>query len=77
MIRPENKNISNEHPFAKKAKVERIQVADVFNLRDYDKYVQAVRDDNVLEVFPDEDIFKLERLRKIYEKQLTKDKTDK
>ena len=77
MIRPENKDIANEHPRGKKVIPERIRVADVFNLRDYDKYVQAVRDDNVLEVFPDKDIFKLERLRKIYEKQLTKDKTDK
>ena len=74
MIRPENKNISNEHPFAKKPKVDRVQVAEVFDLRDYNKYIQAVKDDKVLEVFPDEDIFKLERLRKIYEKQLTKDK---
>ena len=73
MIRPD-KDISNEHPFAKKVKVDRVQVADVFNLRDYDKYIQAVKDDKVLKVFPDEDIFKLERLRKIYEKQLTKDK---
>jgi len=73
MIRPD-KDISNEHPFAKKVKIDRIQVAEIFDLRDYNKYIQAVKDDKVLEVFPDEDIFKLERLRKIYEKQLTKDK---
>ena len=73
MIRPD-KDISNEHPFAQKVKIDRIQVAEVFDLRDYNKYIQAVKDDKVLEVFPDEDIFKLERLRKIYEKQLTKDK---
>ena len=70
MIRPENKNISNEHPFAKKAKAKRIEVVDVFDLDKYNKYKQAVRDDNVLEIFPDENIFDLEKMRKLFEKEM-------
>ena len=70
MIRPENKNISNEHPKGKKAKAKRIEVADVFDLNNYNKYKQAVSDDNVLEIFPDEDIFELEKMRKLFEKEM-------
>ena len=39
----------------------------VFSLSDYNKYIQAVEKDNVMEVFPDKSIFELERLRKLYE----------
>ena len=41
----------------------------VFSMSKYKKYLKAVEDDNVLEVFPDESIFELERMRKIYEAQ--------
>ena len=41
----------------------------VFSMSKYRKYLKAVEDDNVLEVFPDEPIFELERMRKIYEAQ--------
>ena len=39
----------------------------VFSMSKYRKYLKAVEDDNVLEVFPDESIFELERMRKIFE----------
>ena len=35
----------------------------------YKKYLQAVEEDKVKEVFPDESIFELERMRKIFEAQ--------
>ena len=41
----------------------------VFSMSKYKKYLKAVEDDNVLEVFPDESIFELERMRKIFEAQ--------
>ena len=41
----------------------------VFSMSKYKKYLKAIEDDNVLEVFPDEPIFELERMRKIYEAQ--------
>ena len=41
----------------------------VFSMSKYKKYLKAVEDDNVLEVFPDEPIFDLERMRKIFEAQ--------
>ena len=53
-----------------KAKAKRIEVADVFDLNNYNKYKQAVSDDNVLEIFPDEDIFELEKMRKLFEKEM-------
>ena len=39
----------------------------VFSLSDYNKYKQAVENDNVMEVFPDKSIFELEKLRQLYE----------
>ncbi len=39
----------------------------VFDLNKYRKYVKALQDDNVKDVFPDESIFELERMRKIFE----------
>ena len=59
------KDYSNEHP-----KFQRIEVADVFDLNKYFKYKKALADDNVLEVFPDEDIFELEKMRKLFEKEM-------
>jgi len=41
----------------------------VFNLSDYNKYKQAVENDNVKEVFPDTPIFELEKMRELYEKE--------
>ena len=41
----------------------------VFSMSKYKKYLKAIEDDNVLEVFPDEPIFELERMRKIFEAQ--------
>ena len=35
----------------------------------YERYKKAIRDDNVKEVFPDESIFELERMRKVFEQQ--------
>jgi len=39
----------------------------VFSLSDYNKYKQAVENDNVMEIFPDKSIFELEKLRQLYE----------
>ena len=41
----------------------------VFNMSKYKKYLQAIEEDKVKEVFPDESIFELERMRKIFEAQ--------
>ena len=41
----------------------------VFSMNKYKKYLQAVEEDKVKEVFPDESIFELERMRKIFEAQ--------
>ena len=41
----------------------------VFSMSKYRKYLQAVEEDKVKEVFPDESIFELERMRKIFEAQ--------
>ena len=44
-------------------------VFDLVKYNKYKKYLKAIEDDNVLEVFPDEPIFELERMRKIFEAQ--------
>ena len=41
----------------------------VFSMGKYREYLQAVKEDKVKEVFPDESIFELERMRKIFEAQ--------
>ena len=41
----------------------------VFSMNKYKKYLQAIEEDKVKEVFPDESIFELERMRKIFEAQ--------
>ena len=41
----------------------------VFSMSKYREYLQAVKEDKVKEVFPDESIFELERMRKIFEAQ--------
>jgi|TARA_Y100000296_G_scaffold12801_1_gene14885 ASC-1-like (ASCH) protein len=72
MIKTEEKNYLNE--VAKnnkniKYQAKRIEVADVFDLNKYFKYKKALADDNVLEVFPDEDIFELQKMYNLYQKQ--------
>ena len=41
----------------------------VFDINKYKKYLKAIDDDNVQEVFPDESIFELERMRKVFEQE--------
>ena len=41
----------------------------VFSISDYNRYKQAVADDNVKEIFPDKSIFELEKMRELYEKE--------
>jgi ASC-1-like (ASCH) protein len=41
----------------------------VFSISNYNKYKQAVENDNVKEVFPDTPIFELEKMRELYEKE--------
>jgi len=41
----------------------------VFSISNYNKYKQAVENDNVKEVFPDTSIFELEKMRELYEKE--------
>ena len=41
----------------------------VFSMSKYREYLHAVKEDKVKEVFPDESIFELERMRKIFEAQ--------
>ncbi len=74
MIKTEEKNYLNE--VAKNNKNEKYkpkklgtEVADVFDLNKYFKYKKALADDNVLEVFPDEDIFELQKMYDLYQKQ--------
>ena len=42
---------------------------DVFNLRDYLKYKEAVKNDNVKDVFPDTPIKELDMFRELLEKE--------
>ena len=41
----------------------------VFDMNKYKKYLKAIENDNVQEVFPDESIFELERMRKVFEQE--------
>ena len=41
----------------------------VFDLTKYNKYKKALREDNVKEIFPDEDIFELRRMYDMYMKE--------
>jgi len=41
----------------------------VFSLTKYNKYKKALREDNVKEIFPDEDIFELRRMYDMYMKE--------
>ena len=53
----------------KMQKENRIEKVDVFNLRDYLKYKEAVKNDNVKDVFPDTPIKELDMFRELLEKE--------
>ena len=71
MIRPD-KDISNEHPFAKKPKVGRIQVADIsdkMSIKDINEYIRRYQSgEGVIEILPPgltkEELIQLENLAK-------------
>ncbi len=68
-----NKVIDNLDYKTKKEEIQKINMAKyepgVFDMNKYKKYLKAIEDDNVQEIFPDESIFELERMRKIFEQQ--------
>jgi|TARA_R110000823_G_scaffold304806_1_gene426566 hypothetical protein len=64
------KEISNEHPFAKKADVERIELAKTFSLSKYKKYEEAVKKGlNLKKIMPDIPISELKEFFKLYRKR--------
>ena len=71
MTRPD-KDISNEHPFAKKPKVDRIQVADIsdkMSIKDINEYIKRYQSgEGVIEILPPgltkEELIQLENLAK-------------
>ena len=71
MIRPD-KDIANEHPFAKKPKVDRIQVADIsdkMSIKDINEYIKRYQSgDATFEILPPgltkEELIQLENLAK-------------
>ncbi len=68
-----NKVIDNLDYKTKKEQIQKVNMVKyepgVFDMNKYKKYLKAIEDDNVQEVFPDESIFELERMRKIFEQQ--------
>ena len=72
MIRPENKNISNEHPKGKKVIPERIIVADIsdkMNIKEINEYIRRYQSgEATFEVLPPgltrEELIQLENLAK-------------
>ena len=68
-----NKVIDNLDYKTKKEQIQKVNMAKyepgVFDMNKYKKYLKAIEDDNVQEVFPDESIFELERMRKVFEQQ--------
>ena len=71
-IREENKKVQDNMDYKsekeKMQKENRIEKVDVFNLRDYLKYKEAVKNDNVKDVFPDTPIKELDMFRELLEK---------
>jgi len=71
MIRPD-KDIANEHPFAKKPKIDRIQVAglsDKMSIKDINEYIRRYQSgEGVIEILPPgltkEELIQLENLAK-------------
>tara|TARA_R100001594_G_scaffold58465_1_gene92460 strand:+ start:488 stop:727 length:240 start_codon:yes stop_codon:yes gene_type:complete len=68
-----NKVIDNLDYKTKKEQIQKVNMVKyepgVFDMNKYKKYLKAIDDDNVQEVFPDESIFELERMRKIFEQE--------
>ena len=66
-----NKVIDNLDYKTKKEQIQKVNMAKyepgVFDMNKYKKYLKAIEDDNVQEVFPDESIFELERMRNVFE----------
>ena len=58
-----NKVIDNLDYKTKKEQIQKVNMAKyepgVFDMNKYKKYLKAIEDDNVQEVFPDESIFEL------------------
>ena len=64
------KEISNEHPFAKKADVERIELAKTFSFTKYKKCEEAVKEGlNLKKIMPDIPISELKEFFKLYRKR--------
>ena len=72
-IREEDKKVQDNMNYkSEKEKMQeenRIKKVDVFNLRDYLKYKEAVKNDNVKDVFPDTPIKELDMFRELLEKE--------
>ena len=72
-IREENKKVQDNMDYkSEKEKMQeenRIKKVDVFNLKDYLKYKEAVKNDNVKDVFPDTPIKELDMFRELLEKE--------
>jgi len=68
-----NKVIDNLDYKTKKEQIQKVNMAKyepgVFDMNKYKKYLKAIENDNVQEVFPDESIFELERMRKVFEQE--------
>ena len=68
-----NKVIDNLDYKTKKEQIQKVNMAKyepgVFDMNKYKKYLKAIENDNVKEVFPDESIFELERMRKVFEQE--------
>ena len=72
-IRKEDKKVQDNMNYkSEKEKMQeenRIKKVDVFNLKDYLKDKEAVKNDNVKDVFPDTPIKELDMFRELLEKE--------
>ena len=72
-IREEDKKVQDNMNYkSEKEKMQeenRIKKVDVFNLKDYLKDKEAVKNDNVKDVFPDTPIKELDMFRELLEKE--------
>ena len=72
-IRPDDKKVQDNMDYkTEKEKMQdknTIKKVDVFNLRDYLKYKEAVANDNVKDVFPNTPIKELDMFRELLEKE--------